>query len=155
MLRDKTDLRTLESVQTYYAGEWEQNVNAAIKKCLDLSNQWNSVSRLIDQLGSASHAPEDITGLIEATEDPEQDIKLLALSSNDLQEQSKEQLKKEGELRREQSARKWLTGALPAVLALHSITYVSEWWQSVLIFFGGAFVFRLFLLVWDFLKGRH
>src|SRR4030042_413326 len=128
--------------------------------CLDLSNQWNSVSRLIDQPGSASHTPEDITG------DSEQTIKLLTLSSEqeaaifedcttDLKEQNKKRLKKEEELRREQSARKWLTGALPAVLALHSITYVSEWWQSVLIFFGGAFVFRLFLLVWDFLKGRH
>ena len=166
LLRDKTDLRTLESVRTYHAGEWEQKVNAAFKKCLDLSNQWNSVPRLIDQLGSASHTPEDITGFIEATGDPEQTIKLLALSSEQeaaifedyttyLKEQNQKQLKKEEELRREQSARKWLTGALPAVLALHSITYVSEWWQSVLIFFGGAFVFRLFLFVWDFLKGRH
>ncbi len=82
LLRDKTDLRTLESVRTYHAGEWEQKVNAAFKKCLDLSNQWNSVSRLIDQLGSASHTPEEITGLIEATGDPEQTIKLLALSSD-------------------------------------------------------------------------
>ncbi len=82
LLRDKTDLRTLESVRTYHVGEWEQKVNAAYQKRLDLSNQWNSVSRLMEQLSSASHTPEEITGLIEATGDPEQTIKLLALSSD-------------------------------------------------------------------------
>ncbi len=82
LVRDKTGLRTLESVRIYHAGEWEQKVNAAYQKCLDLSNQWNSVSRLIEQLGSASHTPEEIAGLIEATEDPEQTIKYLALSSD-------------------------------------------------------------------------
>jgi len=82
LLRDRTDLRTLESVRTYHAGEWEQKVNAAYQKCLDLSNQWNSVSRLMEQLSSASHTPEEITGLIEAAGDPEQTIKLLALSSD-------------------------------------------------------------------------
>lgn len=117
LLRDQTDSRTLESVLIYHTGEWEQKLNTAYIKCLDLGNQWNSPSRL--------------------------------------KEQNNKQLKKEEELRREQPTRKWLTGVLPAVLALHSITYVSEWWQSVLIFFGGVFVFRLFLLVWDFLKGRH
>ena len=37
---------------------------------------------MIDQLGSASYTPEEITGLIEATGDPEQNIRLLALSSD-------------------------------------------------------------------------
>ena len=48
----------------------------------ELNNQWNSVSRLIDQLGSSSHTPEEIIGLIEATGNPEQTIKLLAMSSD-------------------------------------------------------------------------
>lgn len=79
LLPDKTDLRTLESVRTYHAGEWEQKANAVYQKCLDLSNQWNSVSRLIEQLGSTSHTPEEIIGLIEATGDPKETIKLLVL----------------------------------------------------------------------------
>lgn len=80
LVRDKTNLRTLESVRTYHAGEWERKLHAAYQKCLRLSNQWNSTSRLIDQLGSASHTPEEIVELIEATENPEQAIKLLLLS---------------------------------------------------------------------------
>jgi hypothetical protein len=79
-LGDKTDLRTLESVQTYQTGEWEQKANAVYQECLDLSNQWNSVSRLIEQLGSASHAPEEIIRLIEAAGDTKEVIKLLVLS---------------------------------------------------------------------------
>jgi len=42
----------------------------------------DAVSHIIDQLGSASHTPEEIVELIEATGDPEQTIKLLALSSD-------------------------------------------------------------------------
>ena len=82
LVRDKTGLRTLESVRTCHPGEWEQKVNAAYQKCLDLSNQWNSVSRLTEQLGSASHTPEEIIGLIEATGDTKESIKLLALRSD-------------------------------------------------------------------------
>lgn len=82
LLPDKTDLRILESVRTYHEGEWEQKANAVYQKCLDLSNQWNSVSRLIDQLGFTSHTPEEIIGLIEATEDPKETIKLLVLSDD-------------------------------------------------------------------------
>ncbi len=81
LLRDKTDLRTLESVRTYHAGEWEQKVHAVYKKCLQLSNQWNSVSRLIEQLSSVSYTPEEIVALIEVTGDTKETIKLLALSS--------------------------------------------------------------------------
>jgi len=82
LLPEKTDLRTLKSVRTYHAGEWEQKVNAVYQKCLDLSNQWNSVSRLIEQLGNTSHTPEEIIGLIEATGDPKETIKLLVLSDD-------------------------------------------------------------------------
>ncbi len=81
LIRDKTNLRILESVRTYHAGEWEGKLHAAYQKCLHLSNQWNSASRLIDQLGSASHTPEEMVGLIEATGDTKETIKLLALSS--------------------------------------------------------------------------
>jgi len=45
-----------------------------------LNNQWNTVSHLIEQLGSASHTPEEIIRLIEATGNPEQTIKLIALN---------------------------------------------------------------------------
>ena len=82
LLRDKTDLRTLESVRIYHAGEWEQKADAVYQECLDLSNQWNSVSRLIDQLRLTSHTPEEIIGLIEATGDPKETIKLLVLSDD-------------------------------------------------------------------------
>ena len=57
------------------------------------------------------------------------------------------------ELAKEAPARKWLIGALPAMLALHSIFY-AEWWQSLLIFLGGVIAFRMFLIFWDYLKGR-
>lgn len=80
LLPDKTDLRILKSVRTYHAGEWEQKANAVYQKCLYLSNQWNSVYRLIEQLGLTSHTPEEIVGLIEATGDPKETIKLLVLS---------------------------------------------------------------------------
>lgn len=82
LLPNKTDSRILESVRTYHAGEWEQKANTVYQKCLDLSNQWNSVSRLIDQLGLASQTPEEIIGLIEATGDPKETIKLLVLSDD-------------------------------------------------------------------------
>ena len=82
LLPDKTDSRILESVRTYHAGEWEQKANAVYQKCLDLGNQWNSVSDLIDQLGSTSQTPEEIIGLIEATGDPKETIKLLVLSDD-------------------------------------------------------------------------
>ena len=82
LLPDKTDLRILESVRTYHAGEWEQKANDVYQKCLDLSNQWNSVSRLIEQLGLTSHTPQEIIGLIEATGDPKETIKLLVLSDD-------------------------------------------------------------------------
>lgn len=82
LLPNKTDSRILESVRTYHVGEWEQKANTVYQKCLDLSNQWNSVSRLIGQLGLASHTPEEIIGLIEATGDPKETIKLLVLSDD-------------------------------------------------------------------------
>ena len=80
LLQDKTDLRTLESVRIYHAGEWEQKAIAAYQKCLDLSNQWNSVSRLVEELGSTSHTPEEIVELVEATGDPKETVRLLVLS---------------------------------------------------------------------------
>jgi len=82
LLPDKTDSRILKSVRTYHAGEWEQKANAVYQKCLDLSNQWYSVVRLMNQLGLTSHTPEEIIGLIEATGDPKETIKLLVLSDD-------------------------------------------------------------------------
>lgn len=82
LLLNRTDSRILESVRTYHAGEWEQKADTVHQKCLDLSNQWNSVSRLIDQLGLASHTPEEIIKLIEANGDPKETIKLLVLSDD-------------------------------------------------------------------------
>jgi len=76
----KRDSEMLESVRTYHAGEWEQKANAVYQKSLDLSDQWNSVARLISQLGLTSQTPEEIIGLIEATGDPKETIKLLVLS---------------------------------------------------------------------------
>jgi hypothetical protein len=68
-------------------------------------------------------------------------------------ENSKHEIgKKQRELAEEAPARKWLTGALPAMLALHSLFY-AEWWQSILLFFGAAIAFRIFLLFWDYIKG--
>lgn len=63
-------------------------------------------------------------------------------------------VKQQQELAKEAPARKWLTGVLPAMLALHSIFY-AEWWQSILIFFGGVVAFKIFLMFWDYLKGRR
>lgn len=63
-------------------------------------------------------------------------------------------IKKQREFAEEAQARKWLTGILPAMLALHSILY-AEWWQSVLIFFGAIIAFRIFFIFWDSLKGRR
>ena len=71
-----------------------------------------------------------------------------------LGEHSQKRLKKEEEFRKEQPARKWLFAILPAILAIHSISYVPKWWYSVLIFIGAALAFRLLLVVWDLLKGR-
>lgn len=82
LLSDKTDSRILESIRTYHAGEWEQKANVVYQKCLDLSNQWNSVSRLIDQLGLTSHTPEEIIELVEATGDLKETVKLLVLSDD-------------------------------------------------------------------------
>ena len=62
--------------------------------------------------------------------------------------------KKQQELVKEAPARKWLKGALPAMITLHSLFY-AKWWQSVLIFFGAVIAFRLFLIVWDYVKGRN
>lgn len=72
-----------------------------------------------------------------------------------LDEHSQKRLKKEEELKAEQLTRKGLTTALPVIVAIHSISYVPQWWYSVLIFLGVAFATRLLLLVWDFLKGRY
>jgi len=82
LLPNKTDPRMLESVRTYRPGEWEQKANTVYQECLDLSNQWNSVSRLIDQIGLASHTPEEIIALIEATGEPKETIHLLVLSDD-------------------------------------------------------------------------
>jgi len=82
LLQEGTNMRTLGSIHRYHAGDWEQKLLTAYKECTELSNQWNSVSRLIDQLASASHTPEEVIGLIEATGDPEQTVRLLALSSS-------------------------------------------------------------------------
>jgi len=79
LLSHKADSRILESVRTYHTGEWEQKANAVYQKCLDLSNQWYSVVRLINQLGITSHTPEEIIELIEATGDSKETIKLLVL----------------------------------------------------------------------------
>lgn len=72
-----------------------------------------------------------------------------------LEEHSQKHLKEEEELREERPTRKWLIAILPAILAIHSISYVPKWWYSVLIFFGAALATRLLLVVWDFLKGRY
>jgi hypothetical protein len=82
LLPDKPDSRTLEAVRTYHAGEWEEKADTVYKKCLNLSNQWNSVSRLTDQLGLTSHTAEDIIGLVEAAGDPKEIVKLLILDDN-------------------------------------------------------------------------
>jgi len=83
LLPNKTDSRILESVRTYHAGEWEQKANAVYQKCLDLGNQWNSVSDLIDQLRIPSDiTPEELVRLIEATGDPKETIELLAISDD-------------------------------------------------------------------------
>lgn len=82
LLRQGTNLRTLESVRSYNPGEWENEVQAAYQKCLDIRDQQQMVSDLINQFGSASHTPEEFIGLIEATGDTEKTIKLLALSSD-------------------------------------------------------------------------
>jgi hypothetical protein len=62
-------------------------------------------------------------------------------------------VKQQQELAKEAPARKWLTGALPAMLALHSIFY-AEWWQSILIFFGGVIAFRMFFAILGSHKGQ-
>ena len=80
LLPDKSDSGTLDSVRRYHPGEWEQRINAVYKKGLDLYNQWNAVSRLIEQLGNTSDTPEEIVGFIEATENPIETIELLILS---------------------------------------------------------------------------
>ncbi len=71
-----------------------------------------------------------------------------------LEKSRHEGIKQQQELIKEAPARKWLTGVLPAMIALHSIFY-AEWWQSILIFLGAAIAFRIFLMFWDHIKGRR
>jgi len=54
----------------------------------------------------------------------------------------------------EHQARKWLTIILPASIALHSVAYAPDWWQSILIFFGAGVTFRLLLCFYDLLRGN-
>lgn len=80
LLRQGTSQCTLESVQAYKPGNWENDVKIGYQKCLDIRSQQKLVSDLIEQLSNASHTPEEFIGIIEATGDAENTIKLLALS---------------------------------------------------------------------------
>jgi len=72
---------TLQAVNRYEPGHWEQRLDAAYQKCQELSNEWDQARYLETQL-SATQDAEEVVKLIEETPDPEHTIKLLALSPN-------------------------------------------------------------------------
>jgi hypothetical protein len=67
--------RDLVSLHTYQSGEWEQRLDVAYQKCLDLRSQWNEVCTLMEQ--TTPDRPDEIVKLIEATDNPTQIIRLL------------------------------------------------------------------------------
>jgi hypothetical protein len=73
---------TLESVSRYQAGDWEQKIDMAYMKCLDLRSQWDEIYYLTKRITMADHRLDElgeIVKLIETTKDPVQTTKLLAL----------------------------------------------------------------------------
>ena len=69
----------LHAVHRYNPGRWEQKIDAAYHKCRELAGEWDNARHLEQQLGAAQDA-QAVVALMEATQDPQHSLKLLALS---------------------------------------------------------------------------
>jgi hypothetical protein len=72
---------SLQSVNKYEPGHWEEKLDRAYQECQKLCNEWDRVRHLETQLATTQGA-EEVVGLVEETPDPEHTMKLLALSPN-------------------------------------------------------------------------
>jgi len=72
---------TLQAVNRYEPGHWEQKLDMAYQECQKLCNEWDRVRYLETQLDTTQGA-EEVVRLVEATPHPEHTVKLLALSPN-------------------------------------------------------------------------
>ncbi len=70
----------LHAVHRYNPGRWEQKIDAAYHKCRELAGEWDNARHLEQQLSAAPDA-QAVVAAIEATQDPQHTLKLLALST--------------------------------------------------------------------------
>ena len=73
--------RTLEAIHKYEPGDWEQKLEPAYQKCLDIQNLRAQIPLLEGQL-KAMENPEEVVKLIEGTKEPKHVTNLLLLTSN-------------------------------------------------------------------------
>jgi len=78
---DASAARTLQAVNTYDPGHWEQKLDMVYQECQNLCNEWDRIRYLETQLKTTQDA-EEVVRLVETTSDLEHTIKLLALSPN-------------------------------------------------------------------------
>ena len=71
---------TLHAVHRYNPGRWEQKIDAAYDKCRELAGEWDNARHLEQELSAAPDA-QAVVALVEAAQDPQHSLKLLALSS--------------------------------------------------------------------------
>jgi len=69
----------LHTVRRYNPGRWEQKIDAAYQKCRELASEWDNARHLEQELSAAPDA-QTVVALVEATQDPQHSLKLLALS---------------------------------------------------------------------------